>query len=104
MEDILYAKPKLHVFVCTNDQTVRLGNTTPSCGPTITDDDLRDVKRWVQDRGWVTDVYCTKVKCLGFCNPVGGVMCVYPKGRFVKGLQNVEDIKRVIEEEMKTVL
>ena len=98
MEDITFPKPKMHVFVCVNDRTDK---ETPSCGPTITPEQVREVKLWIRQQGLTTFIYCTKVRCLGFCNPEGGVMCVYPSGRFVKGLKGVEDIKQVIVEEME---
>ena len=91
-------KPKLHVFVCINNRTGQL-DTKPSCGPTITKEMVKEVKQWIIEQGFVREIYCTKVQCLGFCNPEGGVLAVYPQGRFVKGLQTVEDIKKIILEE-----
>ena len=60
---------------------------------------MKKVKSWLRDEG-IKGVKCTKVKCLGFCNPEGGVVCVYPRGRFVKGVKSVEDIKKIINEEV----
>lgn len=98
MEDIQFPKPKVHLFVCVNDRTDRLDK--PSCAPRITGDDVREVKRWILEKGLTTEVYCTKAKCLGFCNSQGSVAVVYPKGRFVKGIQTKEDLKQIIREEL----
>lgn len=98
MEDISHFKPKLHVFVCTNE---REQNIPPSCSPTITKENVKEVKRWIIENGWANKVYCTKVSCLGFCNPEGGVICIYPAGRFVKGIKNIEEIKTIIMEEIE---
>ena len=103
MEDINFAKPRLHFFVCVNDRTTGLGNEKSSCGPMIKPEDVKEVKQWIRSQGLGAEVYCTMVRCLGFCNPEGGVMCVYPSGRFVKGLQGVEDIKKVILEEVARI-
>jgi len=102
MNDISNATPALHVFVCVNDRT-NSTDTKPSCGPTITPEMVKEVKLWVRQQGWTSRVYVTKAQCLGFCNPEGGVACAYPKGRFVKGLQSVEDIKNFVQEEVEKI-
>ena len=99
MQTIHHAAPRLHFFVCVNDRTAIPDSIKPSCGPTITPEMVKEVKLWVRLQGWTNEVYVTKVHCLGFCNPDGGVACAYPKGRFVKGIKSVEDIKRFILEE-----
>lgn len=103
MQDILHAKSRWHFFVCVNDRTTVPGNEKSSCGPRIKPEDVKEIKRWIREQGFGADVYCTMAKCLGFCNPEGGVMCVYPSGRFVKGLQTKEDIKKVVLEELDNV-
>ena len=101
MQDIPFPKPKLHLFVCINDRSDIPGNTTPSCGPRITPEEVTKVKQWIREQGWTTQVYCTKAKCLGFCNTESSVACLYPEGKFVKGIQNRNDIQQLITEEMK---
>jgi len=101
MEDI-NAKPKMHVFVCINDRT-GTSDLKPSCGPLITKEMVSEVKQWILSQGLAAEIYCTKAQCLGFCNKEGGVLVVYPQGRFVKGLKDIEDIKKVILEEWKLV-
>ncbi len=100
MEDIQFPKPKVHLFVCINDRTGLPTSATPSCGPRITAEHVKELKQWIRAKGLTTSVYCTKAKCLGFCNPEGSVAVVYPKGRFVKGIQTTEDLKQIIMEEL----
>lgn len=97
MEEITNFKPDLHVFICINE---RIEGPTPSCCPTITPEMVKEVKQWLIKQGLAGRVYCTKAKCLGFCNPDGGVMCIWPSGRFVKGLRSVGDIQQIIMEEV----
>jgi predicted metal-binding protein len=99
MQDIQFPKPKIHLFVCVNEREE--GHPTPSCGPRMKREDVKDLKRWVVENGWATKVYVTKAKCLGFCNPEGSVACIYPKGRFVKGIQSIDDLKQLILEELE---
>lgn len=101
METIQFPKPKLHLFVCVNDRTGIPDNTKPSCGPRITPEDVKEVKRWIQANGWTTQVYCTKALCLGFCNAEGSCAVVYPEGMFVKGIKNIKDIKELVTEEVE---
>jgi (2Fe-2S) ferredoxin len=96
MMENININPKLHVFICVND---RSNFGTASCSPTITLEMFKEVKQWINRNGLASTIFCTKTKCLGFCNPEGGVMCVWPSGRFVKGLINVDEIKQVINEE-----
>lgn len=101
MEDIIFPKPKLHLFVCVNDRTGMPGNQTPSCGPRIKAEDVKKVKEWILAQGLTSRVYCTKAQCLGFCNAEGSVAVIYPKGRFVKGIKSAEDLKEIIREELQ---
>ncbi|MBS3065251.1 MAG: (2Fe-2S) ferredoxin domain-containing protein [DPANN group archaeon] len=103
MDDILFQKPEKHFFICINDRTIIDGNRKSSCGPKIKPEDVDEVKKWLLQQGLAGQVYCTKVKCLGFCNPIGGVAAVYPTGKFVKGLQNSEDIKKFVAEELQKI-
>ncbi|MBI2573744.1 (2Fe-2S) ferredoxin domain-containing protein [Candidatus Woesearchaeota archaeon] len=103
MQDLPF-KPRMHVFICVNDRTGQPNDPKPSCGPTISTEMYKEVKQWTRTQGWTNQVYVTKVSCLGFCNPEGGVMCVWPQGRFVKGIQTVDDMKKVISEEYAKVM
>jgi (2Fe-2S) ferredoxin len=99
MEQIPY-KTKIHLLVCVNDRSCKEGNIMPSCGPTVTAADVTEVKLWIRQQGWTGSVVATKCQCLGFCNPEGGVACVYPSGRFFKAISSVEDLKNILRDEM----
>ncbi|HIH10752.1 TPA: (2Fe-2S) ferredoxin domain-containing protein [Candidatus Woesearchaeota archaeon] len=101
MEEIKFPKPKIHLFVCVNDRT-KSNNPTPSCGPRIKPEDVKKVKEWIHSEGLTTEVYCTKAQCLGFCNPEGSVAVIYPKGKFIKGIQTKDDLKQLLREEMSS--
>lgn len=96
----LPVKPKLHVFICVNDRSQR-HTPTASCAPTINLENFKEIKRWIVANGWAATVYCTKVQCLGFCNPDGGVICIYPSGKYFKGITKTDDIKQLILEELR---
>jgi len=98
MQDITHKKPQLHVFICCND---RGSSDLPSCSPTITPDQVREIKEWIRSKGWTGVIVATKTGCQGFCNPEGGVICIYPSGKYAKGITSTEEIKKFIEEEVK---
>jgi (2Fe-2S) ferredoxin len=91
--------PKLHVFVCINDRTTTRPDMT-SCAPTITKDTIKKVKYWIIEQGLTHQILITKTYCLGICPKSGGVMVVYPQGRWVTQIKSAEDIKQVISEEI----
>ena len=99
MQEISFPKPQLHIFVCINDRSNRV-NSLPSCGPLITSDLVKELKHWIQANGLTTRVYATKAKCLGFCTPKGGVACVYPSGKFFTEIQNLDDLKKIVLDEL----
>ena len=100
MQEINFPKPKLHMFGCINDRSNRTNSTLPSCGPKITKEDVKEVKKWVIEQGLAAKVYCTKAQCLGFCNEDGGVAVIYPVGKFYKGVKNFDDLKKIIKKEL----
>lgn len=100
MQEIKTSTPSVHILVCTNDRTAIPNNTTPSCGPTITANSVKELKQWIREQGWTGVVVATKCQCLGFCNSEGGVACIYPSGRFFKGIRAVEELKEIIQNEL----
>ena len=101
MQEIYFQKPKLHLFVCVNDRTCVAGKTGPSCAPTINDNHVKEIKLWIREQGLGSVVYCTKAKCLGFCNPNGGVVAVYPSGKFFTGVKSLDELKEIVQEELR---
>lgn len=96
MEIINFPKPKIHLFVCTNNRN----GESASCAPRIDDTIVTSVKKWVISQGLAKEVYCTKTRCLGFCNSNGGVACVYPNGNFYTNIQSEEHLKQIIMEKL----
>lgn len=64
---------------------------------------VKEVKEWIRGLGWTSLIYCTKTSCLGFCNSEGGVMCIWPQGKFFKGITSVNEIKSIIKEEIENM-
>lgn len=91
-------KPKMHVFICCNDRSATPENTTPSCSPRIKEEDVKEIKLWLRTTGH-GDIFCTKTKCLGFCNEESSVMCMWPQGKFLK-VKSKEEIKEAIKKEI----
>ena len=99
MEEINF-KLKVHLFVCVNDRA-GTGDPKPSCGPKMSEEDVKEIKLWIREKGLTGQVVCSKTKCLGFCNPQGGVACIYPSGRFFKGIKNTDELKELILDELE---
>lgn len=99
---LIQFKPAMHIFICTNDRA-NTSDTRPSCGPTITPEMVKEIKQWIRSQGLTNQIYCTRASCLGFCNPDGGVMCIWPQGKFIKGLTSIEEIKTIIRQEAEEV-
>ena len=95
----IQVKPRIHVFVCCNDRSNIPGNTTPSCSPRIKEEDIKELKTWLRANGHTNDIFCTKTKCLGFCNEEYSVICIWPQGKFLK-VKSKEEIKEAIQKEI----
>ena len=96
MKEIQFQKPAVHFFICVNDRS-SVGNN--SCSPGVNVSMVNDLKKWVLSKGY--PVFITKTQCLGFCHAEGGVAVVYPSGRFLKEIRNVEDMKEIVMTELK---
>jgi len=98
MQQVTY-RPKIHLLVCINDRSKR-EDPMPSCGPTMTAEHVKELKLWIRQQGRTGVVIATKCQCLGLCNAEGGVACIYPSGRFFKGIKSVDELKNIIVDEM----
>src|SRR3989344_7478048 len=94
---ISFPKPELHLFVCINERPKE--NPTPSCCPRITPEGVTELKKWLAQNGLASRVYCTKAKCLGFCNPESSVAVLYPEGIFFK-YSTIDDLKKLISQKI----
>jgi (2Fe-2S) ferredoxin len=90
---------RLHIFICVNDRSQKPDDERPSCGPRVTESDVKALKKWIIEQGLMQTVFCTKTGCLGFCHADGSNAVVYPRGRFVR-FQDINDLKQLILEEL----
>ncbi len=97
MDIINFPRPKLHLFICINERPKE--HSTPSCSPRITSESVTELKRWISEQGLASIVYCTKAKCLGFCDRKSSVGVIYPQGIFFK-YQTIEELKELILEKI----
>jgi hypothetical protein len=97
MQEVHDQVPKIHLVVCVNVREERA-----HCGTTITRDDIRDIKKWIIAKGLLGTVQCTASFCQGHCNNVGGVATIHPSGRRFKGITSKDQLRQILEEEMKS--
>jgi (2Fe-2S) ferredoxin len=88
---------KIHTFVCVNDKQ---NPNKPDCAQHISQDQFNELKVWNKLNHYANNLL-TKTACLGVCNPDGGVVAVYPSKNFYKGIKDIEEIKKIIETELK---
>ncbi|MDP3727857.1 MAG: hypothetical protein Q8R18_00215, partial [bacterium] len=67
--------------------------------PRVKEEDLKEIKLWIRTQGLTADIFCTKTKCLGFCNEESSIICIWPQGKFLK-VQSKEEIKKAILQEL----
>ena len=89
----------MHVFICVNEKVKK-----DSCSPTISSLDYYEIKRWARETAKIVpEVFITKTGCIGFCNPVGGTIAIYPQKKFFFEIESIEEIKKVILDEYKSI-
>ena len=99
IEEIEYIKPKLHLFICCNER----GKDSPlkiSCSPTITAENVAEVKKWIVEHGLHREILITKTGCLGKCTSKGGVILSYPENKYYLGIQNTKEIIEIIQKKL----
>ena len=99
MEELQIKKPKIHLFLCTNDRSLK-DDPRPSCGPKISKETFKEVKEWIKEKGLVDEVRINRTHCLGFCNAKGGVGVITPSMKYIVGLESAKDIIELIEKEL----
>lgn len=83
MKEIDFPKPRKHIFVCVNDKPVRKDGIKPNCcAKFISVEEFKEIKLELVKSGKSREIYLTRTGCLGFCNPNGFVVCVYPDQKF----------------------
>src|SRR3989344_6983263 len=86
--------PKLHVFVCVN---VRDDLHRSCCQRVGGEDVAAALKEWTIKENLRDKVWVSKSKCLGFCNPIGATVVVYPVQKWFMQVKK-EDVPAVISE------
>ena len=90
----LLVKPQKHILVCMN-----LREGEKDCCKKVGGEELYwDLKKFVRDHGLVGSVWITRTGCLGFCNPVGSTIVIYPEGKWFTEVKmnDLDSIKQAI--------
>ena len=85
-----------HIFVCVNEKEDK---NKDFCNKVGGSDVYFKFKEAVAQRGLIGLVYVTRTRCLGFCNPVGTTIAVYPQGNWYHQVKQ-EDVNAIIEIEL----
>lgn len=94
--DVPSLKPRLQVFVCTNERT----DGSDCCASVQGMEIFRALKSWVREQGLTRDVWVTRTGCMTFCNPVGTTVVIHPQNMwFTKVVMgDLPVLKQKIEE------
>lgn len=69
-------QPKAHIYVCTNDRAEK------SCCRRVGGQEfLERMKVELTEKGLRSSRWITRSGCLGFCNDIGCVVCIYHQGQ-----------------------
>jgi len=88
--------PRKHIIVCCN------AREQGDCCQKVGGEDLYlKLKDWVKTTGLVGQVWVTRARCLGFCNPVGATIVIYPDKKWFSHVEteDLEQIKQMIADE-----
>ncbi len=89
----LNVQPQKHVIICCN--TREIGD----CCQKVGGEQLYiKLKEFVKKNGLVGRVWVTRARCLGFCNPVGTTIVIYPEQLWLTDvtIEEFEDLKEII--------
>ena len=84
------AKPLKHVLVCTNERP----DGRDCCSSVEGYEIFRELKDWVKSSGLASSIWVTRTGCLGFCNPVGATVVIYPDQLWFKEMKK-EDLQMI---------
>ena len=86
--------PEKHVFVCVNERT----DGRDCCADVGGKEIFLELKKFVISHGLAGRIWVTKTGCLGFCNPVGTTIVVYPERKwfFEVTMKDLEHIKELL--------
>ncbi len=103
MKEIRTPLPEKHIFVCVNERdpkrvdtgqgpvSVRVDHCSKVGGLEI----FQKIKTYVMSHGLTSRIWVTKTKCLGFCNPVGTTIAVYPEQKIFTEVK-VEEVDKLL--------
>lgn len=83
--------PKAHIFVCVN---IRDDPHRDCCQRVGGEEVVQALKDWVNKESLRDKIWVSKSKCLGFCNPVGATVVVYPHQKWFMQVKK-EDVASV---------
>ena len=75
MKEIRSPLPEKHIFVCVNERDASRDHCSKVGGIEI----FQKIKFFVMSNSLNSRIWVTKTKCLGFCNPIGTTIAVYPE-------------------------
>lgn len=90
---------KMQVFICVNEREIK-----SSCAPTISLENYVELKKWLREKNLIKEIYLTKTGCLGFCNPIGGVISMWPQKKLFTEIESIEEIKTIILKEYNELI
>lgn len=92
MKEVKSPLPEKHIFVCVNEREAGRDCCTKVGGIEI----FQKIKSFVMSNSLTSRIWVTKTKCLGFCNPVGATIAVYPKQKIFTEVK-IEEIDKLLE-------
>ncbi len=87
---------KKHIFVCVNEKEDK---SKDFCNKVGGSDIYFKLKEAVAQKGLTGTVYVTRTRCLGFCNPVGTTIAIYPSGRWYHQVK-LGEVNAIIDKEL----
>ena len=89
IKNLLYKK---HVLVCCNERTDR-----ECCANVSGKEIFTELKRWVIEQHFSSDIWVTRTGCLGFCNKIGTTVVIYPDKKWFLETR-MEDLDKIKQE------
>ena len=87
---------KKHIFICVNEKDEK---NQDFCSKVGGSDVYLKFKEAVAERGLISQVYVTRTRCLGFCNPIGTTIVVYPAATWYHQVKP-EEVQDIIDKEL----
>lgn len=92
MKQLLFQKPEKHVLVCVNERAEE-----DCCKKVGGETFYFKLKEYIKLNGLSGRIWVTRSRCLGFCNPVGITVVIYPEGEWFTEVEE-KDFERILKE------